>query len=95
MLLVCCCLGWLGWGSACLIGKAAKFKWAREKASLQHSLTLGKTSLHHSLTFAVANLHSLQQSRALANELLQHSLTHTNASDSKFALLTTVQGVSK
>ena len=84
MLLVCCCLGWLGWGSACLIGEAAKFKWARETTSLQHSLT-----------FAVANLHSLQQSRALANELLQHSLTHTNASDSEFALLTTVQGVSE
>ena len=74
----------VGVGSACLIGEAAKFKWARKKTSLQHSQT-----------FAVANLHSLQQPTALANELLQHSLTHTNASDSEFAFLTTVQGVSE
>ena len=44
---------------------------------------------------AIANLHSLQQSRALANELLQHALMHINAGGSESALLTTVEGVSE
>ena len=47
------------------------------------------------LMLAIANLHSLQQSRALANELLQHALMHINAGSSESALLTTVEGVSE